>query len=125
MIERIGALVVAGLAWAGEVGLFGLRALGEALRPPFEAKELLRQLYEIGLRSVPLIAVAGFAVGIVMSMHSRSSLERFGAEALIPGVLAISLAREIAPLVTGLLVSGSGGCRDRRGTGWDAGDGAD
>ena len=106
MIERIGALMVAGLAWAGEVGLFGLRALGEAFRPPFEAKELLRQLYEIGLRSVPLIGVAGFAVGIVMSMHSRSSLERFGAEALIPGVLAISLAREIGPLVTGLLVSG-------------------
>lgn len=106
MIERIGALVVAGLAWAGDVGLFGLRALREALRHPFEAKELLRQLYEIGLRSVPLIAVAGFAVGIVMSMHSRSSLERFGAEALIPGVLAISLVREIGPLVTGLLVSG-------------------
>jgi phospholipid/cholesterol/gamma-HCH transport system permease protein len=106
MIEHIGALVVAGLTWAGEVGLFGLRALRETLRRPFETKELLRQLYDIGSRSVPLIAVAGFAVGIVMSMHSRSSLERFGAEALIPGVLAISLAREIAPLVTGLLVSG-------------------
>jgi len=106
MIERFGALVVAGLAAAGDMSLFGLRALREALRPPLEVKELVRQVYEIGLRSVPLIAVAGFAVGIVMSMHSRSSLERFGAEALIPSVLAISLAREIAPLVTGLLVSG-------------------
>jgi phospholipid/cholesterol/gamma-HCH transport system permease protein len=69
-------------------------------------KELLRQLYDIGSRSVPLIAAAGFAVGIVMSMHSRSSLERFGAEAMIPTVLALSLAREIAPLVAGLLVAG-------------------
>ena len=106
MIDRLGALVVGGLAATGDVSLFGLRALREALRPPFEVRELIRQVYEIGLRSVPLIAVAGFAVGIVMSMHSRSSLERFGAEALIPSVLAISLAREIAPLVTGLLVSG-------------------
>ena len=106
MIERIGALVVTALAWAGEVGLLGLRALREALRPPFETKELLRQLYDIGSRSAPLIAVAGFSVGIVMSMHSRSSLERFGAESLIPSVLALSLAREIAPLVAGLLVSG-------------------
>jgi len=106
MIDRLGALVVAGLAATGDVSLFGLRALREALRPPFEVRELVRQVYEIGLRSVPLIAVAGFAVGIVMSMHSRSSLERFGAEALIPSVLAISLAREIAPLVTGLLVPG-------------------
>jgi phospholipid/cholesterol/gamma-HCH transport system permease protein len=106
MIERIGALAVAGLTWVGEVAAFGLRALREALRPPFEMKELLRQLYDIGSRSVPLIAAAGFAVGIVMSMHSRSSLERFGAEAMIPTVLALSLAREIAPLVAGLLVAG-------------------
>ena len=62
---------MAGLAAAGDVSLFGLRALREALRPPFEVRELVRQVYEIGLRSVPLIAVAGFAVGIVMSMHSR------------------------------------------------------
>lgn len=42
MFERIGAFVMAGLAWAGEVGLFGKRVLREALRPPFEGKELLR-----------------------------------------------------------------------------------
>jgi len=105
-LETIGALMLAGLAWAGDVSLFGLRALREALRPPFETRELIRQVYEVGSRSVPLIAVAGFAVGVVMSMHSRSSLERFGAQALIPTVLALSMAREIGPLVTGLLVSG-------------------
>ena len=60
----------------------------------------------MGWRSVPLITVAGFAVGIVMSMHSRSSLERFGAEAMIPTVLALSMVREIGPLVAALLVSG-------------------
>ena len=106
MFEVIGALAVSGLAWAGDVSLFGLRALREALRPPLETRELIRQVYEIGWRSAPLIGVAGFAVGVVMSMHSRSSLERFGAEAMIPTVLALSLAREIGPLVAGLLVSG-------------------
>lgn len=106
MFEVIGVLVVAGLTWAGDVSRFGLRAIGEGLRPPYETRELVRQLYHIGSRSVPLIAVAGFAVGIVMSMHSRSSLQRFGAEAMIPTVLALSMAREIGPLVTGLLVSG-------------------
>ena len=49
-------------------------------RPPFELKETARQLYEIGWRSLPLIAVSGFAVGIVLSMQTRASLERFGAE---------------------------------------------
>jgi phospholipid/cholesterol/gamma-HCH transport system permease protein len=106
MFEALGALVLAGFAWSGNVSLFGLRSIREALRPPYEMRELVRQIYEIGSRSVPLIAVAGLAIGVVMSMHSRSSLARFGAEAMIPTVLALSLTREIAPLVAGLLVSG-------------------
>jgi phospholipid/cholesterol/gamma-HCH transport system permease protein len=60
----------------------------------------------MGARSVPLIAVSGFAVGIVLSMHTRASLERFGAEALIPAGLGIALVRETGPLTAGLLLSG-------------------
>jgi len=69
-------------------------------------RETLRQLYELGCRSVPLIAVSGFAVGVVLSMHTRSSLARFGAEGLIPAGLAIALVRETGPLVAGLLLAG-------------------
>jgi phospholipid/cholesterol/gamma-HCH transport system permease protein len=86
--------------------LFGLRALREAFRPPFEFSEILRQTHSLGWLSTPLIALSGFAVGIVMSMHTRSSLERFGAESLIPAALAIAMIKETGPLVTGLLVSG-------------------
>jgi phospholipid/cholesterol/gamma-HCH transport system permease protein len=86
--------------------LFGLRALIQALNPPFELREISRQVFEIGWRSAPLIATAGFAIGVVLSMHTRASLERFGAEAMIPAGLAIALVRETGPLVTGLLVSG-------------------
>jgi phospholipid/cholesterol/gamma-HCH transport system permease protein len=63
-------------------------------------------LFELGVRSVPLIAAAGFAVGIVLSMHTRASLARFGAEALIPAGLAIAFIRETGPLTAGLLLSG-------------------
>ena len=59
--------------------MFARRALREMLRPPFEIKETARQLYEIGWRALPLIAVSGFAVGIVLSMQTRASLERLGA----------------------------------------------
>jgi phospholipid/cholesterol/gamma-HCH transport system permease protein len=55
---------------------------------------------------VPLIAASGFAVGVVLSMHTRASLARFGAEALIPAGLAIALVRETGPLTAGLLLSG-------------------
>jgi phospholipid/cholesterol/gamma-HCH transport system permease protein len=99
-------VVVTRLASGGRAMVFAGRALREIFRPPFEFQETARQVYELGWRSLPLIAAAGYAVGIVMSMHTRASLERFGAEALVPAVLALALVRETGPLVVGLLVSG-------------------
>lgn len=106
MFGRVGAAILAALAGVGEISLFGLRALRDAFLPPYEFAEVVRHVYDIGWRSLPLIALAGFAIGVVLSMHTRASLERFGAEAMIPAGLAIALIRETGPLVTGLLVSG-------------------
>lgn len=94
------------LVTAGQAAMFAGRALRECVRPPFELRETLRQLFELGCRSAPLIAVSGFAIGVVLSMHTRSSLARFGAEALIPAGLAIALVRETGPLTAGLLLAG-------------------
>jgi phospholipid/cholesterol/gamma-HCH transport system permease protein len=94
------------LASVGSGSLFALRALRELFLPPYEVRETARQLFELGCRSAPLIAVSGLAIGIVLSMHTRASLARFGAEALIPAGLAIALVRETGPLTAGLLLSG-------------------
>lgn len=94
------------LVLVGDAAQFAARVILEAVRPPYELRETLRQLFELGCRSVPLIAASGFAVGIVLSMHTRASLARFGAEALIPAGLAIALVRETGPLTAGLLLSG-------------------
>src|SRR5215217_5543139 len=106
MLERAGRLVVSLLAAAGAVSIFGFKALRELFAPPYELRETVRQLFELGLRSAPLIAVSGMAVGVVLSMHTRASLERFGAESMIPAGLAIALVRETGPLTCGLLLSG-------------------
>lgn len=106
MIARAGGLVVTFLAGVGEASGFALRAVRELVLPPFEVRETVRQLYELGLRSAPLIAVSGLAVGVVLSMHTRASLERFGAESMIPAGLAIALVRETGPLTAALLLSG-------------------
>jgi phospholipid/cholesterol/gamma-HCH transport system permease protein len=106
VLERLGLLVLSLLAWVGEVALFGVRALYEAVLPPYEFKETWRHVFEIGWRSLPLIALSGFAIGVVLSMHTRASLERFGAEAMIPAGLAIALVRETGPLTAGLLMAG-------------------
>jgi phospholipid/cholesterol/gamma-HCH transport system permease protein len=106
MLHRLGEAAIALLAAVGEGALFALKAAREVFLPPFEFRETMRQVYELGLRSSPLIAVSGLAVGVVLSMHTRASLERFGAESMIPAGLAIALVRETGPLTAGLLLSG-------------------
>jgi phospholipid/cholesterol/gamma-HCH transport system permease protein len=106
MAERPGPVVLAPLAVVGDASLFAMRAARELFRPPYEFRESIRQLYELGLKSAPLIAMSGVAIGVVLSMHTRASLERFGAESMIPAGLAMALVRETGPLTAGLLLSG-------------------
>lgn len=106
MASPFRAALVDALAWLGDVAAFGARSLWRALSPPFELAEIGRQIYEVGYRSVPLMAAAGFAVGAVLSMHTRASLERFGAVSLIPTGLGLAMIKETGPLVTALLFSG-------------------
>jgi phospholipid/cholesterol/gamma-HCH transport system permease protein len=94
------------LAQIGDWAVFAVRALAGAFKRPFEIAETSRQIQKVGFDSAALIGLSGLAVGVVMSMHTRSSLARFGAEALIPTALTIAMIRETGPLVTALLVSG-------------------
>src|SRR6187399_2568195 len=106
MLQRVGSAILSVLAWVGEIALFGFRACREALLPPYEFGEIARHIFEIGWRSLPLITLSGLAIGVVLSMHTRASLERFGAESMIPAGLAIALVRETGPLTAALLLSG-------------------
>ena len=75
-------------------------------RRPFEGAQIRRQLAEVGSRSAPLVIASGFALGAVLTLHTRSTLVTFGATAWIPTVQALAFFLEIGPLVTGLLVAG-------------------
>jgi phospholipid/cholesterol/gamma-HCH transport system permease protein len=90
----------------GKVGIFGARVLVDAVQPPFEFAQLSRQLVEIGNKSIALIVVSGFALGAVMTLHTRNTLVTFGAGAIIPAVQSLSFFVEIGPLVAGLLLAG-------------------
>jgi len=94
------------IEWFGGLCLFVWQVVRESIRRPMEFTEILQQTFEIGWRSAPLIILSGLAIGAVLSMHTRSTLERFGAESMIPTALAFALVTETGPLITGLLVSG-------------------
>src|SRR5579859_472713 len=76
------------------------------LYPPFEGRELVRQLDEIGSKSLPLVALAGSAIGVVLAMQARQSLTQFGAKSLFPSAIVYSVVQEMGPIITGLVVSG-------------------
>src|SRR3984893_1231464 len=94
------------LEWFGDLGLFAWQVARAAARRPFEGRELIRQLDEIGSKSLPLVALAGAAIGAVLALESRSSLARFGAKSVLPAALVYSIIHETGPVVTGLVVSG-------------------
>jgi phospholipid/cholesterol/gamma-HCH transport system permease protein len=94
------------LEWFGELGIFAWRVMRSVAKPPFEGRELLRQLDEIGSKSFPLVALAGAAVGAVLALESRYSLVRFGAKSMLPAAVIFSIIHETGPIVTGLVVSG-------------------
>jgi phospholipid/cholesterol/gamma-HCH transport system permease protein len=90
----------------GRITLFGVQALRDAWLPPFEGEYLLTQFYEIGVGSFLLIIASGFALGVVMTLHTRSTLVQFGAAAEIPVFQSLAFFNEIGPLVAGLLMAG-------------------
>ena len=91
---------------AGNVTLFTARFFKEIFKPPFEIKEFIRQCYTIGYKSLPLVAITGFIMGLVLTIQSRPTLAEFGAESWLPGMVALSLIREIAPVITALICAG-------------------
>ena len=74
--------------------------------PPYEFGQIKKHFNDLGLKSLPLISVIGFIMGLILSMQSRPILERFGAESFIPMMVSISVIRELGPVIGALIVAG-------------------
>ena len=94
------------LGEAGRLFTFVGRFFSRFWRRPFEVKELLAQMDEVGAKSLTLTGVVGFSIGIVLAMQSRGTLARFGAESFLPSMLALSVIKEIGPVLTSLVLAG-------------------
>ncbi|HEY4966279.1 MAG TPA: ABC transporter permease [Puia sp.] len=85
---------------------FIIRFFKEAFTPPYEFREIIRQCYNIGYRSLAIITLTGFITGIVFTKQSRPSLSEFGATSWLPSLISIALIRALAPLITALIAAG-------------------
>ncbi len=97
------------LTFFNETGLitqFAGRYFRELITRPFEFKELLRQCYLLGNKSIFLVVVTGFIMGIVLTLQTRPTMIEFGAEAYMPSMIGIAVVREIGPMITALICAG-------------------
>jgi len=88
---------------------FVVRFFKEVFKPPFEFNEMIKQCYNVGVRSVALITVTGFITGLVFTKQSRPSLAEFGATSWLPSLVGIAVIKSLAPLVTALICAGKVG----------------
>lgn len=90
----------------GELSYFTIRFFKELTKRPFEFKELIRQCYHMGNRSLLLVGITGFIIGLVLTLQTRPTLMAFGAVSWMPSMVSISIVREIGPIITALVCAG-------------------
>lgn len=101
-----GDILTSPIEWFGELGYFCVRVAKGMFSLPFEWSEFIHQLDAAGSKSLPLVALAGSATGVVLSLQSRASLVRFGAKSMLPTMLVFSIVKEMGPIITALVASG-------------------
>ena len=103
---HIPANITSFLVEVGELTHFSGRYFREVVTRPFEFRELIRQCYNMGNRSLLLVGVTGFILGLVLTLQSRPTLMEFGAESWMPSMVSISIVREIGPVIISLICAG-------------------
>lgn len=105
-LSKILDLITILLIEIGELSFFGWRFFKESFKRPFEFKEFIKQCFYMGNRSLLLVAVTGFIIGLVFTLQSRPTLQEFGAVSWMPSMVSISIIREIGPIITALICAG-------------------
>jgi len=106
LFDFIGAWVLRFLEESGKVMVLFGKTLALSFRPPFDFRALLRQIEEVGIRSIPVVLITGTFTGMVLALQSYTGFKRFNAEAFVGTVVALSMTRELGPVLSGLMVSG-------------------
>ena len=106
IFQSIGAAVLGFLQKTGALALFIGRSVLHCFAPPFFGRQFLRQLIDIGYYSLPVVGLTALFTGMVLALQSYTGFTRFNAEGAIAGVVVLSVTRELAPVLAGLMVAG-------------------
>jgi len=102
----IGAISITFIHETGKITLLLWKAVLLIFQRPFNLKDILRQMEEVGIKSMPVVLITGAFTGAVLALQSYTGFQRFNAETFVGTVVALSITRELGPVLTGLMVSG-------------------
>lgn len=108
-IERLGSIIINFAVQLGSILLLVLSAIKQVVLPPFELRNIFKQMLEIGVRSLPVVLITAVFTGMVFALQTYTAFKRFGAESLVGSVVALSMTRELGPVLTSLIVAGRAG----------------
>jgi phospholipid/cholesterol/gamma-HCH transport system permease protein len=105
-VAAIGRIMLNFLESTGRIAIFAGISLSHIVRPPFYPRLLLRQVIEIGYYSLPVVGLTAVFTGMVLALQSYTGFARFNAEGAVATVVVLSITRELAPVLAGLMVAG-------------------
>lgn len=108
-IDRLGSWVIAFLTEMGGVAIMFFSALLWIFRPPLRLRNIIKQMESVGVGSIPVVLITASFTGMVLALQSYTGFKRFNAEGLVGTVVALSMTRELGPVLTGLIVAGRAG----------------
>ena len=105
-VAAFGRVLLRFLASTGRLAIFAGISVSHVVRPPFYPRLLLRQIIEIGYYSLPVVGLTAVFTGMVLALQSYSGFARFNAEGAVATVVVLSITRELAPVLAGLMIAG-------------------
>ncbi|PPR09834.1 MAG: putative phospholipid ABC transporter permease protein MlaE [Alphaproteobacteria bacterium MarineAlpha11_Bin1] len=105
-LATIGRVFIKFLSAMGRLSIFAGVSVSHIVRPPFYPRLLLRQIIEIGYYSLPVVGLTAVFTGMVLALQSYTGFARFNAESAVATVVVLSITRELAPVLAGLMVAG-------------------
>ena len=106
LFALLGLMVMGFIEETGRIMIFFLKTIVCIFRPPLNLKNILQQIEEVGIKSIPVVVIMAIFTGMVLALQSYTGFRRFNAEAFVGTVVALSIVRELGPVLSGLMVSG-------------------
>lgn len=106
LCQAIGHSILGFFRSVGALAFFAGKSIGHCFTPPFYGRHIVKQLWDIGYYSLPVVGMTALFTGMVLALQSYTGFTRFNAESAIAGVVVLSITRELAPVLAGLMVAG-------------------